>query len=94
MKCKIRNRIYSRVRERTEDLDAQVKERDILVEELVLSNQTQLEKNETLTVQNEDLRGEFNEVVRRAFPVSHLNMKHRYSFLIGHSCCVTYLVSL
>ena len=51
-------------RERAEDLEAQVKERDVLVEELVLSNQAQLERNETLTVQNEDLRGEFNEVVR------------------------------
>lgn len=46
-----------------EDLEAQVKERDVLVEELVLSNQAQLERNETLTVQNEDLRGESNEVV-------------------------------
>lgn len=35
----------------------------MLVEELVLSNQAQLERNETLTVQNEDLRGESNEVV-------------------------------
>lgn len=51
-------------RERAEDLEAQVKERDVLVEELVLSNQAQLERNETLTVQNEDLRGEFNEAVR------------------------------
>ena len=34
-----------------------------LVEELVLSNQAQLERNETLTVQNEDLRGESNEMV-------------------------------
>lgn len=50
-------------RERAEDLEAQVKERDVLVEELVLSNQAQLERNETLTVQNEDLRGEFNEAV-------------------------------
>lgn len=41
-----------------------MKERDVLVEELVLSNQAQLERNETLTVQNEDLRGEFNEAVR------------------------------
>lgn len=53
-------------RERAEDLEAQVKERDVLVEELVLSNQAQLERNETLTVQNEDLRGEFNEAVREA----------------------------
>lgn len=52
------------IRERAEDLEAQVKERDVLVEELVLSNQAQLERNETLTVQNEDLRGEFNEAVR------------------------------
>eukprot|EP00904_Undaria_pinnatifida_P003934 jgi/Undpi1/13541/HiC_scaffold_8.g03200.m1 len=50
------------LRERAEDLEAQVKERDVLVEELVLSNQAQLERNETLTVQNEDLRGESNEV--------------------------------
>ncbi|CAM9156404.1 unnamed protein product [Ascophyllum nodosum] len=50
------------LRERTEDLEAQVKKRDALIEELVLSNQTQLERNETLTVQNEDLRGECNEV--------------------------------
>lgn len=42
---------------------AQMKERDALVEELALSNQAQMERNETLTVQNEDLRGEFNEVV-------------------------------
>lgn len=54
-------------RERTEDLEAQVKERDIVVEELVLSNQAQLERNETLTVQNEDLRGEFNEAVSAFF---------------------------
>lgn len=40
-----------------------MKERDVLVEELVASNQAQLERNETLTVQNEDLRGEFNEAV-------------------------------
>lgn len=37
----------------------------MVVEELVLSNQAQMERNETLTVQNEDLRGEFNEAVRR-----------------------------
>ncbi|CAM9434193.1 unnamed protein product, partial [Ectocarpus sp. 13 AM-2016] len=49
------------LRERAEDLEAQVKERDVVVEELVLSNQAQMERNETLTVQNEDLRGEFNE---------------------------------
>ncbi|CAM9748610.1 unnamed protein product, partial [Scytosiphon promiscuus] len=49
------------LRERAEDLEAQVKERDVLVEELVLSNQAQMERNETLTVQNEDLRGDFNE---------------------------------
>lgn len=52
-----------RNRERAGDLEAQVKERDVLVEELVLSNQAQLERNETLTVQNEDLRGEFTEAV-------------------------------
>eukprot|EP00903_Cladosiphon_okamuranus_P020140 g18493.t1 len=52
------------LRERAEDLEAQVKERDVLVEELVLSNQAQLERNETLTVQNEDLRGEFNEATQ------------------------------
>lgn len=40
-----------------------MKDRDVLVEELVLSNQAQLERNETLTVQNEDLRGEVNEAV-------------------------------
>lgn len=50
-------------RERAGDLEAQVKERDVLLEELVLSNQAQLERNEILTVQNEDLRGEFNEAV-------------------------------
>lgn len=52
-----------RNRERAKDLEAQVKERDVVVEELVLSNQAQMERNETLTVQNEDLRGEFNEAV-------------------------------
>lgn len=57
-----------RKRELTEDLEAQVKERDVLVEELVLSNQAQMERNETLTVQNEDLRGEFNEAVRTLVP--------------------------
>lgn len=36
----------------------------MVVEELMLSNQAQMERNETLTVQNEDLRGEFNEAVR------------------------------
>lgn len=51
------------IRERAEELEAQVKDRDVLVEELVLSNQAQLERNETLTVQNEDLRGEVNEAV-------------------------------
>lgn len=61
MRCAAANR------ERAEDLEAQVKERDVLVEELVLSNQAQLERNETLTVQNEDLRGEFNEAVRFCF---------------------------
>lgn len=58
-----------RNRERAEDLEAQVKERDVLVEELVLSNQAQMERNETLTVQNEDVRGEFNEVVRTLAPI-------------------------
>lgn len=60
-------------RERAEDLEAQVKERDVLVEELVLSNQAQMERNETLTVQNEDLRGDFNEAVRGLDSVSILD---------------------
>ncbi|CAM9733575.1 unnamed protein product [Sphacelaria rigidula] len=52
------------LRERADELETAVKERDMVVEELVLSNQSQLESNETLTVQNEDLRGEFNEATQ------------------------------
>lgn len=72
--CALRRRY--RLRERAEDLEAQVKERDVLVEELVLSNQAQLERNETLTVQNEDLRGESNEVVSGAHRFSGVGSQH------------------
>ena len=48
----------------------------MLVEELVLSNQAQLERNETLTVQNEDLRGESNEVVS-----VHRSQTSNYEFM-------------
>ncbi|CAM9957539.1 unnamed protein product, partial [Choristocarpus tenellus] len=49
------------LRECSKDLEAQNAEKDELVLELALRNQTQQELNETLTVQNEDLRGEANE---------------------------------
>ncbi|CAN0468926.1 unnamed protein product, partial [Discosporangium mesarthrocarpum] len=50
------------LREHAEDLEARVAERDALVEELVSANQAQVERGETLAVQNEDLQGEFNEM--------------------------------
>ena len=62
-----------------------MKERDALIEELVLSNQTQLERNETLTVQNEDLRGECNEVVSAPSLACVIPMLYRHQ--IFDACC-------